>query len=533
MDPPMDPPTHPSQQAPFIQIELPAHISQELNAIVQRSAPQDHPGPATHDVSSVIVPGSHQETQQESSGVTHNGSRWIQLRFDADGPPLYFDLATQQLWREDPCGSSSDDPMVTDLEPPAQVPIPGSEGGLIRDSDILAASRIVESSGVSELNLSLNLRPPLDAYSSGTITPRASSSDLPASNQQQDASTCPPVNIGGSANTQRPLSPAIDTGWPDSAPDRQGVGSPSRHTSRAKGKGRAADITYESDTDDLMNGSDGDAGTQGRPATVDDILRLAMSIQRGQEAMTDAILKGLSSLQNSTAERHTATERPDYADDEGSGPSRSMRPKKYCRKRRSPYENNLSDRIRMLMKKMIGEEFLTANTVDPQEIEKFDPLKGPCCDAENFRIHLDGTPANPWNRSAAEVFVAKFLATYSRIYPPDLDEVVNMVHSKTRSAITSLIKDYRLRQDSDYEEKCQDKKRRERKRLLFERRLDLTFLYPSLGSQRPLLEAIGIDGMSSDEEETIPGSSIHQYRIYVPCWRSHWGQGHLESVITS
>lgn len=39
-------------------------------------------------------------------------------------------------------------------------------------------------------------------------------------------------------------------------------------------------------------------------------------------------------------------------------------------------------------------------------------------------------------------------------------------------------------------------------------------------NQRPLLDALGIDGMSSDEEETIPGSDVHQYRIYVPRWRS-------------
>lgn len=57
-------------------------------------------------------------------------------------------------------------------------------------------------------------------------------------------------------------------------------------------------------------------------------------------------------------------------------------------------------------------------------------------------------------------------------------------------------------------------------RKLFERRRDLTFLYPSLVDQRPLLDALGVDGMSSDEEETILGSNVHQYRIYVPRWRS-------------
>lgn len=119
------------------------------------------------------------------------------------------------------------------------------------------------------------------------------------------------------------------------------------------------------------------------------------------------------------------------------------------------------------MKKLIGKDAWMKSTVHQNEIERFDPRNGMCCEAANFRIHLDGTPANPWNKSATAVFVAKFLATYPGTYPSDSAEVVDMVHAKTRAVISSLIKDYRLLQKTEVRHEMNNcKKRRERKRLV-------------------------------------------------------------------
>lgn len=92
--------------------------------------------------------------------------------------------------------------------------------------------------------------------------------------------------------------------------------------------------------------------TQDRPATVDDILRLGMSIKRSHEEMTKAIVAGLNSLRNlphgpagCTSREHTAGEHAGDADDEGPGPYRPLGRNKYARKRRSRYENNLSVRL--------------------------------------------------------------------------------------------------------------------------------------------------------------------------------------------
>jgi hypothetical protein len=53
---------------------------------------------------------------------------------------------------------------------------------------------------------------------------------------------------------------------------------------------------------------------------------------------------------------------------------------------------------------------------------------------------------------------------------------------------------------------------------LFYRRRDITFEYPQMRPQRRMLDALGIDGMSSDEEENVADGV--QYRIQAPRWRS-------------
>lgn len=46
----------------------------------------------------------------------------------------------------------------------------------------------------------------------------------------------------------------------------------------------------------------------------------------------------------------------------------------------------------------------------------------------------------------------------------------------------------------------------------------MTYFYPLLEPQRPLLNQLGPDGMSSDEEREI--GTVKEYDIFVPAWRS-------------
>ena len=148
-------------------------------------------------------------------------------------------------------------------------------------------------------------------------------------------------------------------------------------------------------------------------------------------------------------------------DSEGTGPRVNLGKKnRKGRGSRPPWENRLSvgvipigprpgfslivvqEKIRSHMQNIIPDEDWMGDTVTELEANNFNPLIRPCCDANHFRLHLEGTTCDPWNRSAADVFVEDFLAHHPE-YPKEVDSVYDTVVLKTRATITSMIKEYR------------------------------------------------------------------------------------------
>ena len=82
------------------------------------------------------------------------------------------------------------------------------------------------------------------------------------------------------------------------------------------------------------------------------------------------------------------------------------------------------------------------NTVSPDDFQDFNPQRGECCTRADFRINLEGTPCDAWNKSATRVFVNDFLRAHPE-YPSHNVVARRMVHNKTSAAIKSLIKEYR------------------------------------------------------------------------------------------
>jgi hypothetical protein len=107
------------------------------------------------------------------------------------------------------------------------------------------------------------------------------------------------------------------------------------------------------------------------------------------------------------------------------------------------------------------------NNVTKQEAAAYDPNLGPCCDITNFRVHLEGTPCDAWNKSAMDVFVIAFLAVHPEYLSRD-DSVREMVKMKSHAALESTIKKYRkskvLLTDGQVNELRLQKNRQERKR---------------------------------------------------------------------
>lgn len=119
------------------------------------------------------------------------------------------------------------------------------------------------------------------------------------------------------------------------------------------------------------------------------------------------------------------------------------------------------------MRKLIPSSKWLKSTVTEQEASAFNPNLGPCCDRANFRVHLDGTPCDAWNKSATSVFVDDFLTAHPE-YPSQDELVRNMVRAKSRAFLESMIRDYRRSKAglnaTELEEARVQKNRRERKR---------------------------------------------------------------------
>ena len=78
--------------------------------------------------------------------------------------------------------------------------------------------------------------------------------------------------------------------------------------------------------------------------------------------------------------------------------------------------------------------------VAQDQADAYDPLRHEIpFTAEDFKLHLEGKPAHPWNKAAMKVFVGSFCAKYP-CYPANKVERHFKVHTET------LIQKYRAQQ---------------------------------------------------------------------------------------
>lgn len=189
------------------------------------------------------------------------------------------------------------------------------------------------------------------------------------------------------------------------------------------------------------------------------------------------------------------------------------------------------------MAKLVPEADWLQDVIHPDELHAWDPEAGPCCTPDRFKLNLAGTPRDDWNISASRVFTDHFLAANPGSYQ-DTWEVRQMVLNKSQAYIKSLIKLYRQQRVGD-DVTARNKlahRRRERKAAvrcfhpccpcgpkyhtsqLYHRRRDITFVYPQMEPQRRMLEDLGVDGMSSDEEVKTPEGK--RYLVLAPRWRA-------------
>ncbi|KAG1877158.1 hypothetical protein C8R48DRAFT_590945, partial [Suillus tomentosus] len=143
----------------------------------------------------------------------------------------------------------------------------------------------------------------------------------------------------------------------------------------------------------------------------------------------------------------------------------------------------------------------------------FDPRRGPCCTAENFKIDILGMPKSKWNISATKVFARDFVAHHPSF---NIDSVQTAFCTHLRSLKRSF-KQAGL-DNVALSARQKEDRRKERKCLLYHRCLDTAHAVSDLHPHIMMLMRIGPDGMSSDE--TANENNVPQYRILGRHWCS-------------
>ncbi|KAG6836574.1 hypothetical protein H0H93_006598 [Arthromyces matolae] len=199
--------------------------------------------------------------------------------------------------------------------------------------------------------------------------------------------------------------------------------------------------------------------------------------------------------------------------------------------RRGNEQKKLADNVRKHFVKLVGLDNLLTPLVTAAEATAWErsvaahgeDANGLCCTASDFRYYLLGPPHHPWNRSAAKVFAADYI-THNHL-PNTLATAASII-----GAFYIRLKTLRRKYMTQIQLVSSDPqrlRRDQRKRTLFNRRLEVAQMYPFLNRHVRLIQQLGVEGMSSDEsdhEEAIHNNTVGslrpRYEIILPRWRA-------------
>ncbi|KAI9060080.1 hypothetical protein FKP32DRAFT_1578784 [Trametes sanguinea] len=158
--------------------------------------------------------------------------------------------------------------------------------------------------------------------------------------------------------------------------------------------------------------------------------------------------------------------------------------------------------------------FDDASIPTPEEVEAFDPRKGPCCTAKNLRPDLTASSGTPWNVSVTNTFVADFVE--AKVYPQASRVQVAKAFRTHLGRLRSYYRDCQKGGVSPKTQKARNSA--ERRRNLFSRRLKAARSHAPLEQHVEMLRILGPKGMSSDESAHENG--VVQYRVLKKPWRA-------------
>ncbi len=158
-----------------------------------------------------------------------------------------------------------------------------------------------------------------------------------------------------------------------------------------------------------------------------------------------------------------------------------------------------------------------------------------------FMIDIAGDPKSPWNVSAGRTFTDYFIEKTRRDDTPEMRRAVEMAFDTRIRSLKSRWKRDMLPQAAKVAERSKHSRRQRKYQVrfrisnpgmclpvlqLFQRRREITKLYDPLKKHLGVLDALGVDGMSSDESSSDPHTGQTTYTVVKPGWRHpdlhHW-----------
>ncbi|PIL34331.1 hypothetical protein GSI_03106 [Ganoderma sinense ZZ0214-1] len=154
----------------------------------------------------------------------------------------------------------------------------------------------------------------------------------------------------------------------------------------------------------------------------------------------------------------------------------------------------------------------------------FRPEEAECCSAESFCLDFANTPASNWNTSATKVFVRDFLSVgqYECRNSAAIEKMFIRHFRTLKKHYLKQVEDQRAAANSRTVDRTPINKahaRYQRKYNMFQRRLRAALRYQETRRHVRLLQAVGPDGMSSDEEDDS-SVVVKKYGVLKKAWRS-------------
>ena len=150
-------------------------------------------------------------------------------------------------------------------------------------------------------------------------------------------------------------------------------------------------------------------------------------------------------------------------------------------------------------------------------------------------VDVAGTPKSPWNTSAGRVFTSYIIEKMGYL---DVEETRRAVEKAFYTRLKSL-KSCRSKDGLSQAERAAERSKHSRYQRkyqvitaplprhplylpaeqLFQRRREVAKQYEPLQQHLEVLDALGVDGMSSDESDMDPATNQRRYTVVRPDWR--------------